>query len=234
MIRLAVLLVLTWPALCWAQSVKLPQEVKGDPGAWIVVVPESKDGGEVKWKVGKGLTLVPIDRLFPGQKAAGVVVQGPKGRYEVWAWNAKGDVASDLAVTTVVIGEAPDPGPGPGPDPGPEPPITGKRALIIFESAKQREMPEKQLQILYSADVQSYLKANTDLDADGKTRVCGAFDQNDNLESYSPHLARMMKEPRESLPWVVLEGPGGKFKGPLPADPPAFLALARKYLEGKP
>jgi hypothetical protein len=234
-VRSALLLLTLWPALCLGQSVTLPKEVKGEPGAWVVVVPESKDGGEVKWKVGKGLTLVPIDKLFPGQKSAGVVVQGPRGRYEVWAWNAKGDVASDLAVTTVVIGDVPpgpDPGPGPTP-PDPPTPATGKRALIVYESAKKTEMPEKQLQILYSARVQDYLRANTDLDADGKTRTCGAFDPDDNLERYSPHLARMMKEPRSSLPWVVLEGPGGVFRGPLPADPDAFLALAKKHLEGK-
>lgn len=113
------MLLLSLTSSCWGQSVKLPAEVKGEVGAWIVVVPESKEGGDVKWRVGPGLTRVPIEQLFPGQKAAGVVVQATaKGRYEVLAWNAKGDVASDLAVCTVVIGGAP---PVP-PDPGPTPP----------------------------------------------------------------------------------------------------------------
>ncbi len=109
-----------FPGTIWGQGVKLPKEVTGQPGAWVVIVPESKDGGKVKWRAGPGLTLVPIDKLFPNQEAAGIVVMGPAGRYEVWAWNAKGDVASELATTAVVIGQ---PGPIPPPvPPGPDPP----------------------------------------------------------------------------------------------------------------
>lgn len=98
---LSLILFTTLATSARAQSVKLPGEVRGDPGAWIVVVPESKEGGKVKWHVSRGLTLVPIDKLFPGQEAAGVVVQGSTGTYEVWAWSAKGDVASDLAVCKI-------------------------------------------------------------------------------------------------------------------------------------
>jgi hypothetical protein len=150
-LRTALLLLLLWPAALWGQSVKLPKEVKGQPGAWVVVVPEDKDGGEVKWHVGPGLTRVPIDKLFPDQKAAGVVVQGPTGRHEVWAWVAKGDKASELAVCTVVIGDAPPPGPGPTP-PTPDDPLTkALQAAYAAEADPKKDEHRKALAGLYRA-----------------------------------------------------------------------------------
>jgi hypothetical protein len=154
-VRSALLLLLLWPAIAFGQSVKLPKEVKGQPGAWIVVVPEDKDGGEVKWHTSPTLTRVPIDKLFPDQKAAGVVVQGPTGRHEVWAWCAKGDKASELAVCTVVIGDAPPvpPGPGPGPTPPtPDDPLTkALQAAYAAEADPKKDEHRKALAGLYRA-----------------------------------------------------------------------------------
>lgn len=151
---LLILFLLAFPL--YAQSVKLPAEVKGDPGAWIVVVPESKEGGDVKWKVGPGLTQVPIDKLFPGQKPAGVVVQGKKGVYEVWAWNAKGDAASDLAVCKIIIGDAPDPGPKP-PDPTPTP-TDGKWLIMVWEGMDT--LGAGQSNVTTSARIREWVRTN--------------------------------------------------------------------------
>jgi hypothetical protein len=133
----------------------LPKEVRGQPGAWIVVVPEDKDGGDVKWHTSPGLVRVPIDKLFPDQKAAGVVVQGATGRHEVWAWCAKGDKASELAVCTVVIGDAPPvpPGPGPGPTPPtPDDPLTkALQAAYAAEADPKKDEHRKALAGLYRA-----------------------------------------------------------------------------------
>lgn len=193
---------------CLAQSVKLPTEVKGEPGAWIVVVPESKEGGDVKWRVSAGLTRVPIEQLFPGQKPAGVVVQAStKGRYEVVAWNAKGDVASDLAVCTVVIGSVPpvppDPGPTPvpptpvPPTPNPAPiPVDGFRTLIIYESAELGKMPATQNSILYTKEVRDYLNSKTVKGADGKTGEWRIWDKDVDTSNESKLWQDAMKRAR--------------------------------------
>jgi hypothetical protein len=152
-VRSALLLLLLWPAACWGQKVTLPKEVRGQPGAWIVVVPEDKDGGDVKWHTSPGLVRVPIDKLFPDQKAAGVVVQGATGRHEVWAWCAKGDKASELAVCTVVIGDAPPVPPGPGPTPPtPDDPLTrALQAAYAAEADPKKDEHRKALAGLYRA-----------------------------------------------------------------------------------
>lgn len=98
------------PALCCAQSVKLPAEVKGAPGAWVVV-PAKVDGGKPNWRLPPGLEEVPLDLLFPVEvldQAKGKIFKSDKpGRYVVMAWNAKGDVASDIAECVVTIGDPP-------------------------------------------------------------------------------------------------------------------------------
>lgn len=224
---LAGALFLAWAASACGQSVTLPKEVQGDPGAWIVVVPEAKDGGKVKWHVGPGLTRVPIDRLFPGQEPAGVVVQGPKGRYQVWAWNAKGDVASELAVCTVVIGDAP---PGPNPPPGPDPPQPppeppspapipgdGLRFLIVFETADVPKLTAAQRDALYSplsaGKVRDYVLAKCPKGPDGKTHDFRIWDKDDNPAGDAKIWQDAMARPRglevKAMPdgsWQVISG----------------------------
>lgn len=220
------------------QSVTLPKEVKGEPGAWIVVVPESKEGGEVKWKVGTGLTLVPLDKLFPGQKSAGIVVQGQKGRYEVWAWNAKEDKASDLAVTTIIIGDAPippvPPGPGPNPptppDPPPNPaPIEGRRILILYESADETKYPEGQRRILFTRDMRGFMDTLCDTEDDG-TKGWKIWDK--DSQSTKKVWQDALKRPRAStaMPWVILGNGKTGYEGPLPANPEEFRKLLTQYM----
>lgn len=234
---LVLLLLLASPL--WSQQVRLPAEVKGEPGAWIVVVPESKDGGEVKFKVGPGLTLVPIDKLFPGQKPAGVVVQGKAGTYEVWAWNAKGDVASDLAVCKVIIGDMP-PGPGPGPGPDPKPPdpptpgpspISGKRCLIIYETADATKIPPAQQEIIFGRQVRDYLNSVCETGPDGKTKEWRIWDKDVATDGAGKVWQDAMKRDRKSVPWLVVGGKGGGYEGPLPGTVEEFLALVKKHLD---
>lgn len=218
-------------ACAWSQSVTLPPEVKGDPGAWVVVVPTAKDGGEVKWKVGPGLTLVPIDKLFPGQKAAGIVVQAPKGTYEVWAWVAKGDVASDLATCKVVIG-GPIPGPTPPDPPGPTPPIPagGMRVLILEETADRSKLPPAQLSVLFDKRVRDYLDSKTPLGSDGKTHEWGIYDQHTDLSGVGAMWEELRKRPHASLPWIIVTSEGKVVhEGALPANTDETLALLKRF-----
>lgn len=227
---LSIALWLSFAASASGQKVVLPAEVKGDPGAWIVIVPESKDGGEVRWKVGKGLTLVPIDRLFPGQKAAGIVVQAGKGQYEVWAWNAKGDVASELAVCKVIVGDAPtppDPGPQPpgpqppqppGPNPpGPQPPspdppapipADGFRVLFVVERADLPRYPREVMNVMGDTrKVIPYMNAKCVKGPDG-TPEWRQWDKDDPTGAEEKHWQDAMKRPRTL---TVKNLPNGEF-----------------------
>lgn len=233
---LAAALLLLLPSFASAQSVKLPAEVRGDPGGWVVIVPESKDGGEVKWKVPSGLQLVPLDKLFPGQKSAGIVVSGPKGRYDVWAWNAKGDVASDLAVCTVVIGDSPIPPvpPGPTPDPKPDPPkpdppspapipLAGFRVLVVYESS----VANSTLAIVSAKPVFDYLMAKCA--KDGASAEWRVFDKDVKLDNAKQHWKDAMARPRTTIPWVIISNGVSGYEGPLPKTADETLALLKKY-----
>lgn len=234
-LSLSMLLMMVLSGPLWGQSVTLPKEVKGNPGAWVVVVPDAKDGGEIKWRVGKGLDLVPLDKLFPGQKSAGIVVTGKTGVYEVWAWTAKGDVASELAVCKIVIGDAPEPGPTPDPKPptppDPPAPIEGKRCLIIYETSEASRMPEKQQQILYGRAVREYLDNKCVVEPDGKTRAWRIWDKDVDTTAESKTWQEAMKRPRTATPWLILSNGKTGYEGPLPATAEEFLTLARKYLD---
>lgn len=132
--------------LCWwflaapvyAQVVELPKEIRGTPGAWIIVAPLNLEGGQPEWEIDPGLQEVRLDLLFPAEmikQLKGKVVVGTKaGRYLVVAWNAKADKASRLARCVIVIG---DPGPEPGPGPGPTPVPTDPFEKAVLEAWQQ-------------------------------------------------------------------------------------------------
>src|SRR5438128_1421283 len=99
--RLFALLLLLVPLPAFAQSVTLPAELRGDPGEPIIVAPEKIDGGALlKWEIDPALKEIRLDLLFGPElaaKAKGKLIFGKTpGKYRVRAWNAKGDVPSDL------------------------------------------------------------------------------------------------------------------------------------------
>jgi hypothetical protein len=111
-------------AACVGQTVDVPKEIKGAPGAWVIVAPKV-DGGPPKWRIDPALQEVELGQLLPPEftsKLKGrVFTSNAPGRYKIELWCAKANVASDIATTWIVIGNPPNP-PGPGPDPGPQPP----------------------------------------------------------------------------------------------------------------
>ena len=115
----ALCFLLTFTSSIYGQTVKLPAEIKGDVGSFVRVAAET-DGSQVRWlALDQGLSAFPSD-LLKDTKTTVVVAQRP-GRYRLAAWTAKGDVPSDAAVTTIVIGDVP-PGPPTPPVPPPTPP----------------------------------------------------------------------------------------------------------------
>ena len=129
----AILLVM--PLVASAQKVTLPTEVRGSVGEWIVI-PAEVEGGAPKWKLPPGLDEVNLAAIFSPDclaKAKGKVVKASApGRFTVLSWNAKGDVASDLATCTVIITGAPTTPPSPPTDPGqPLPPEEGTLYFMV-------------------------------------------------------------------------------------------------------
>ena len=112
---LLVLLCLAVPGQ--AQTVKLPPEVKGEPGQFILVRAQA-DGSAVEWYTpDKGLSVFPAGQLKDPKVT--IVVASVEGRYRLLGWTAKGDVPSEVSICIVVIGDAPPTPIPPGPDPAP-------------------------------------------------------------------------------------------------------------------
>ena len=99
--------IITSILLIFGQQVTLPPEIHGQPGAFISI-PSSTDCKSVQWVVlDAGLNLFPVELLRDTTTA--VVSSSIPGRFRVLAYAAKGDAASKPAITTVIIGDAPDP-----------------------------------------------------------------------------------------------------------------------------
>lgn len=93
--------------LSFAQQVTLPPEIHGQPGQFISI-PSVTDCKSVQWVVlDAGLNLFPVELLRDTTTA--VVSANSPGKYRVLAYAAKGDVASKPVITTVIIGDPPEP-----------------------------------------------------------------------------------------------------------------------------
>lgn len=239
---LLVLAALALPAN--GQSVTLSDVTTGVPGQWIVLAPLKVDGGQVKWRFDSALQEVNLGQLLPDEmvsKLKGkVVTTTAPGRYKYEAWNAKGDVASDIAVGWVVIlgpqpppippepPVPPPPVPPVPPPPSPAPiPVAGLRVLVVFEATGGTALLTKnQMNELYSAELATYLNAKCAKDAKGKAEW-RIWDK-DTPMANAPELWRQaMGRNRTQVPWIVISDGVTGFEGPLPDG--GILTLIRKY-----
>ena len=95
--------------LTLGQQVTLPQEIHGQPGQFISI-PSVTDCKSVQWVVlDAGLNLFPVELLRDTTTA--VVSANSPGKFRVLAYAAKGDAASKPVITTVIIGDPPEPAP---------------------------------------------------------------------------------------------------------------------------
>jgi hypothetical protein len=147
---------------------------------------------------------------------------------------------SPVYEVTVTVG-TPVPGPTPGPGPGPTPPtppspptpaapLDTTAVLIVYDTATEDKLPEKQRQVLFGKAVRDYLNAHTPLEADGKTHAWRIFDKGVDASGAGKTWDTAMKRPRQAAPWVVISNGKTGYEGPLPATPDEFLALVKKYL----
>ncbi len=101
-----------------ADPLKLPAEVKGQPGKFISIKAETM-GKRVRWRaVDPGLEILDgLPCLKEGKEIRCIACK--PGRYRVEAYTSINDEPTPIVVCTVVIGDAP---PGPKPPPNPNPP----------------------------------------------------------------------------------------------------------------
>ena len=93
--------------LTFGQQVTLPQEIHGQPGQFLSI-PSVTDCKSVQWVVlDAGLNLFPVELLRDTTTA--VVSANSPGKFRVLAYAAKGDIASKPVITTVIIGDPPEP-----------------------------------------------------------------------------------------------------------------------------
>lgn len=92
------------------QDLKVPAEIRGDAGSFVVISAETQ-GKQVKfYAMDLGLAVLPSE-LLSSQKSTIVVAVKP-GRYRILCYTAVGDIPSEPAICTLVIGgSAPPPGP---------------------------------------------------------------------------------------------------------------------------
>lgn len=220
--RLLVGLLLFATGWCSAQEVKLPAEVRGPVGSFIVVTATTTDT-LVKWhSVDSGLNLFP-PQLLRDSKIAVVTALVP-GRYRLLAVSAKSDTPSDFAQCVVVIGDAP---PGPNP-PQPAPPVTpttgAMRVLILYESAPEAAEVNRwrvTMATLNSPTLRAYL---SDKCIDPRSPTSGpqwrAYDQHASLANLPAEWQTLRSKAGTptALPWVVVESfsSGVVFNAPLP------------------
>jgi len=223
------------------QSVTLHETVTGKPGHWIVLAPVKVDGGTPKWRLDPAMQEVDVSSVFEGAKPKGkiITIDSP-GRYKYEAWNAKGDVASDIATGWVVIlGPVPPPVPPAPPIPPPPPippapspapiPVAGFRVLVVFsQNGGTAVLTKQQFNELYGSEVADYLNAKCA--KDGNQPGWRIWNQTTPMEQAPKMWQDAMKRPRGAPPWIIISdgvSSAGSFEGPLPDG--GILTLLRKY-----
>ncbi len=234
---LLTLLLLACPLL--GQTVTLPKEVTGEPGLFLRV-PATSDGKEVRWlALDAGLSVFPSD-LLRDSKTTVIVAQRP-GRYRLAAWSAKGDVPGEAAITTIVIGNVPEPPPGPGPGPnppGPNPdpapqPSEGKWLMVVYETMDT--LPQGQSGILTSTKVRQYLREKLKKEGGLKDGEFVIWDKDTDPSGYPKEWTeRFTRGKAGKLPRLLISNGKTLTDVELPKDVDAFLELAKKQLDGAP
>lgn len=215
----------------WAQEVKLPPEVKAEPGM-ILVKAETDCSTVAWWAPDGGLQVIPADLLKNTMTAVCFAIK--PGRYRLVAMVAK-EGKPAYAVTTVIVGEVPPIPPGPEPEPpgpGPKPPtpVSGLHVLILFESGDAGKLSAGQQGVIYGKQVRDWLNANTALGPDNKTRAWRIWDKDVDASGEAKIWQDLLARKRTGVPWIIIAGSGGvAYEGPLLSNVQETIALLSKY-----
>jgi hypothetical protein len=219
----------------FGQSVTLPAEVKGARGAWIIVAPSKVDGGIPKWQYDPALQEVDLSSLFPAELTKSmrgkVFTSQVDGKFWVRAWNAKGDVPSDMATCWLIVGTPTPipPGPEPPAPPGPSPiPLAGNRVFIVYETSMA--LPAMQQSILTGKAMRDYLESKCVQEPSGE-KGYRIWDKDANAMNAPKHWQDILAKPRPSIPWLVISTGASGWEGPLPPNTTDTIALMEKYFK---
>jgi hypothetical protein len=210
-----------------AQEVRLPTQVTGDVGDFVVVTADTEDS-VVKWfVVDKGLKLFPQELQNDTKKA--VVIALTPGRYRLLAVSAKDGTPSDFAECAVVIGGVVPVPPGPSPPPvPPDPTPAGLRELVVIrETADSTPQQARLLTTLRTGAFDTYLRSkghrlyvldDDSVGSDGRPSPL--------VEAWKPIVAGI------PMPVLVIVEPktrGVLAKQPLPESADAVLELLKQH-----
>ena len=139
------LCLLLLPTFAFGQKVTLPKEVVADSP--LVIVRAETDCTVLKWVViDPGISLIPPDLLKDSKTA--ILVTSKPGRFRVLAYGALKDNASEPAICTIVVGNAPPPGPDPPINKVAVPNVVGKRYEDAWAAIKELGLAVKTVGVL--------------------------------------------------------------------------------------
>lgn len=218
------------PKIVCSQTVTLPAEIRAEPKE-MVFLPFKVDGGIPKWKIPTDLKEVSLESLFGPElaaKSSTKLFKAPKlpagvksQTFEIWAWNAKADKVSDLAICRLIVeAESPDPGPAPGPTPVPPTPSVQPFFLSVWRDTST-QTPEI-ARVVLGTKWREYVKSK------GKPTDFRVYDP-----TSEPEKTAQFKKILDSvgMPAVVIQKPTGEVLDAikLPASEDEFLAFLRKF-----
>ncbi len=233
--------VVTW-------DVKLPDGT-GDPAKLPVKFFEvTKDQPIIGIKVG---TEIPDVHLAPDGQSVAIFAVGT-GRVTIEAWGSRENRAFKIASLIIQASRGPRPPPQPPvpdvdppapdvdppmPDIDPPGPITGLRALIVYESGDA--LSREQLNILNSTQIRAYLNEKCVKNDKGHPewrRWDKSSVETTGLEGESPVLKQLwadVKDKLTPLPKLVIASDTSAKVYDFPATEAETLALIKKVVEGK-
>lgn len=245
----AVLVWLTLASFAWG-DLKISGELKVDRDKLVKLTAEGMpDGSGLIWDFDEDrldaeeLPVVKYDKdgkVTSAQPSGRLIFVGPPGTYKIKLRSINGNRV-ETARATVVIGDGKPPVPPvpPGPTPPPFPPVPppddapikapGFRVLIVYETAQLSKLPAKQLLIIESQTVRSYLKKKCVTDKDNPQGAYRMWDPDVALDGVPKDWSDALKRPRKSLPWLIVSNGVTGWEGPLPADTDAAMAIFQKY-----
>lgn len=127
-------------------EIKLPAELRGEPGAFLVVRAETTATVVRFVQLDPGLAVFPADLLT--DKKATVMVASKPGKYRVLAYTGNADGPSEPAVCVVIVGTPEPPPPPPPPDPS-DPLLAELQRLYTAEASPDKAKHKASLVALY-------------------------------------------------------------------------------------
>lgn len=174
------------------------------------------------------------EAAFKGPYESGKVIvfsTATPGRYVFWLFgsNAK-QAAKQMHAVIVGTPEPPKPIDPPKPvDPPTPAPQPGKISVLVVEEVDERT-PEFSM-VQGSWPLRDYLNTHTEKGVGN--RPCWLWTDKDVDTAKLPKIWQdAMKLPRQSVPWIVVLGPGGQgvlFSGPVPKKLEDVMVLLKKY-----